>query len=434
MSLLPSQRNYRFRNWAGNQQSIASHFYQPETEEQLIDIVKSHAKVRMVGTGHSWSALCHSDEAMINLDRYNKVIALDKEKKQLTIQAGIKLWQINEYLDAEGMALINLGSIAKQSVAGAISTATHGSGIGYQVLASQVQRFTLIRADGVKVILDKDTDKETFDLAIISLGSLGVVSELTLNICEAFRLHDITSSMDFDEMLVKLDDLVQTTDHFKMWWFPHVSKIVLYHYQRTKDAANDSRFRQWLMDEVLSVVVYRALVFIGNIFPGLRPFFNSLLILSFNKPLDRIEKSYKVFNVADPPIHREAEWAFDIKDAKEVLTAYRKMIDESDHKINFIQEIRFVKGDDYALSPSYQRDSIWIGCYLIGDKGWPQLLGDFEKLAQKYKGRPHWGKEYNMDRNYIRSQYPRLDDFNKLRLDLDPSGKFSNPMIARLFE
>jgi L-gulonolactone oxidase len=219
-----------------------------------------------------------------------------------------------------------------------------------------------------------------------------------------------------------------------MWWFPHVSRIVLYRYQRTREAVNDSRFRQWLMDEVLSVVVYRALVFIGNIFPGLRPFFNSLLILSFNKPLDRIEKSYKVFNVADPPIHREAEWAFDIKDAKEVLTAYRKMIDESDHKINFIQEIRFVKGDDYALSPSYHRDSIWIGCYLIGDKGWPQLLGDFEKLAQKYNGRPHWGKEYNIDQNYIRSQYPRLDDFYKLRLDLDPAGKFSNPMIARLFE
>jgi L-gulonolactone oxidase len=434
MALLTSQRNYRFRTWAGNQQSVASHFYQPETEEQLIDIVKSHAKIRMVGTGHSWSALCHSDGAMINLDKYNKIISLDKEKKQLTIQAGIKLWQINEYLDTQGMALINLGSIAKQSVAGAISTATHGSGIGYQILASQVQRFTLIRADGEKIMLDKDTDKETFDLAIISLGSLGVVSELTLNICEAFRLHDHTSSMDFDEMLGKLDELVQTTDHFKMWWFPHVSRIVLYRYQRTREAVNDSRFRQWLMDEVLSVVVYRALVFIGNIFPGLRPFFNSLLILSFNKPLDRIEKSYKVFNVADPPIHREAEWAFDIKDAKEVLTAYRKMIDESDHKINFIQEIRFVKGDDYALSPSYHRDSIWIGCYLIGDKGWPQLLGDFEKLAQKYNGRPHWGKEYNIDQNYIRSQYPRLDDFYKLRLDLDPAGKFSNPMIARLFE
>ncbi|MCW3124423.1 MAG: hypothetical protein JWO03_81 [Bacteroidetes bacterium] len=432
MSLITSQKNFRFRNWAGNQQSAVPHYYQPETEEQLTDIIKTHGKVRMMGTGHSWSALCHTDEALINLDKYNKVISLDKEKKQLTIQAGIKLWQISDYLDTQGMALINLGSISRQSVAGAISTATHGSGIGYRVLASQVQRFTLIRADGDKIVLDKDGDKETFDLAIINLGALGVISELTLNITEAFRLHEQTVAIDFDEMLARLDELLQTTDHFKMWWFPHVSRIVLYRYQRTQAAVNDSRFRQWLMDEVLSVLVYRFLVFIGNIFRGLRPLFNKLLILSFNKPLDRIERSFKVFNVADPPIHREAEWAFDLKDAKEVLGAYRKMIDESDHKINFIQEVRFVKGDEYALSPSYRRDSIWIGCYLIGDKGWDELLADFEKLAVKYNGRPHWGKEYNIDKEYLRKQYPLLDEFQKLRSTYDPAGKFSNPMIAAI--
>jgi FAD/FMN-containing dehydrogenase len=141
MALIP-QRDFLFRNWAGNLSAVAPHYYQPETEGELIAAVKGHRKVRMVGTGHSWSALVPSHEALISLDKYNKVIALDKEKKQLTVQAGIKLWQLNEYLDAQGMALINLGSIARQSVAGAISTATHGSGIGYQILASQVQCFS----------------------------------------------------------------------------------------------------------------------------------------------------------------------------------------------------------------------------------------------------------------------------------------------------
>ncbi len=424
-----SQRAYRFRNWAGNQQYTAPHYYQPKTEAALIEIVKTHRKVRMVGTGHSWSALCHTDKALINLDRYSRVIALDRDQKLLTVQAGIKLWQLNDYLDTQGLALINLGSIAQQSLAGAISTATHGSGIQYRVLASQVQRFKLIQADGTILTLDRDADKETFDLAIISLGALGVVSEVTIHICEAFRLHDRTYSMDFDEMLGRLDDLVTTTDHFKMWWFPHVDDIVLYQYQRSTAPANDSRLRQWLMDEVLSVLVYRFLVWIGNLLPSLRPTFNKLLVLSFRTPLDRIEKSYRVFNVADPPIHREAEWAFDLRDAKEVLTAYRKMIDESDHKINFIQEIRFVKGDDYALSPCYRRDSIWIGCYLIGDRGWDALLHDFEALAVKYNGRPHWGKEYHIDRTYLREQYPQLDAFCALRDRLDPDHKFSNAMI-----
>lgn len=426
-------QNFTFRNWASNIVANIPFYYQPDTEEELLAILKQHKKVRIVGTGHSWSALCLTDEALINLDRYNQVISLDKTARTITVQAGIKLWQLNEYLDSQGMAMTNLGSIAEQSVAGAISTATHGSGINYQVLASLVRSFTLIKADGSKVILDKEKDFDTFHLALISLGSLGLVSELTLSISEAFRLHDHTSLVSFDDMLQNLDHYIQHTDHFKIWWFPHVSKAVLYRYDRTQQPANDSRLRQWLMDEVLSVLVYRFLVFIGNIFRSLRPFFNKLLVLSFEKPLDRIEKSYKVFNVPAPPIHRETEWAFDLKDAREVLAAYKKMIDESEHKINFIQEIRFVKGDEFALSPAYQRDSVWVGCYLIGDKGWHQLLADFEKLARSFNGRPHWGKEFTIDKKYLAAQYPLINSFNELRKDFDPTGKFENKMISQLF-
>ena len=426
-------QNFTFRNWASNIVANVPYYYQPESEEQLIHAIKSHSKVRVVGTGHSWSALIPSDEALINLDKYNKVISLDKAAKKITVQAGIKLWQLNEHLDAKGMAMTNLGSIAEQSVAGAVSTATHGSGIQYQILASLVHSFTLIQADGSKVALEKERDRDTFSLALVSLGSLGLISEMTLSISEAFRLHDHTSQVDFDVMLENLDMYIRDTNHFKIWWFPHVSKVVLYQYNRTQEVSNDSRIRQWLMDEVLSVVVYRLLVFIGNIFPSMRPFFNKLLVKSFEKPLDRIEKSYKVFNVPAPPIHRETEWAFDIKDARAVLSAYKKMIDASEHKINFIQEIRFVQGDSFALSPAFQRDSIWVGCYLIGNKGWPELLSDFEKLARSYNGRPHWGKEFTIDRNYLAEQYPKMKSFKELRKAYDPKGKFENWMINELF-
>ena len=428
------QRNFTFRNWASNIQATIPYYYQPETEEQLIRIVQQHSKVRIVGTGHSWSALCPSEEALINLDKYSKVLSIDKVAKTVTVQPGIKLWQLNEYLDTQGMAMTNLGSISKQSLAGAISTATHGSGIQFQVLASLVRSFTLIKANGSKVSLDKEKNKEVFNLSIISLGSLGLVSEITLSISEAFRLHDRTVAIGFDEMLANLDDYIQNTDHFKIWWFPHVDKAVIYQYDRTQDAPNDSRLRQWLQDEVLSVIGYRTLVFIGNLFPSLRPFFNQILILSFKKPLDRIEKSYKVFNVPAPPIHRETEWAFDVRDAAEILAAYKKMIDLSEHKINFIQEIRFVRGDEFALSPAYRRDSMWVGCYLIGEKGWPELLADFEKLARSYYGRPHWGKEFSIDKAHLSSQYPEIEAFNRLRKECDPTGKFENKMISELFE
>ena len=434
MAAIVPQRNFSFRNWASNIKATVDYYYQPETEEELVSIIQQHTKVRIVGTGHSWSALCLTDEALINLDKYNRVIALDKNARTITVQAGIKLWQLNKYLDAHGMAMTNLGSIAEQSIAGAISTGTHGSGIKYQILASLVRSFRLIKADGSIVTLDRERDKEEFHLCLVSLGAMGMVSEMTLSISDAFRLHDRTTLVDYDVMLENLDTYIRDTDHFKIWWIPHVTKVILYQYNRTQDAANDSRFRQWFRDVILSVVLYRLLVFIGNIIPDLRPFLNKLLITSYEKPLDRIEKSYKVFNVPAPPIHREAEWAFDVKDAREILAAYREMIEQSEHKINFIQEIRFVKGDEFALSPAYQRDSIWVGCYLIGEHGWKDLMSDFEKLARRYNGRPHWGKEFTIDRKYLATHYPLMQQYNELRRSYDPSGKFENKMIRAIFD
>ncbi len=425
--------NYLFRNWAGNQACIAQNYYQPETEEELIKLVKDHATLRMVGTGHSWSAICLNNEALVNLDNYNKVLHLDKDKLQLTVQAGIKLWQLNEYLDQQGLALANLGSIARQSIAGAVSTGTHGSGINFQLIGSQLEQMSLIKADGQKVTLHRERDKALFNMAVVNLGALGIISEVTLNIVPAFRLHDQTVVLPFEEVVEQLDELIHNTDHFKMWWFPHSEQVVVYRYRRTQEPANDSRFRQWFMDEFLSVYMYRLLVKIGNLNRDWRKPINQMLVGKFIQPLNRIEKSYKVFNVPEPPFHREVEWSFDLQYAKELLRAYKRMVNEGPHRMNFIQEIRFTKGDDFALSPCYGRNSIWLGAYNMDNYRWEELMSDFEALAKQYNGRPHWGKEANFDKNYLQAQYPQFEAFNKLRNEWDPTGKFANAYITKIF-
>src|SRR5579872_7378466 len=146
------RQNYKFFNWAGNESCLVKNFYQPTSEEEIVEIIKNHKKIRFTGSGHSWNSICLTSEAMINLDEYNKVLGLDKEKRQIRVQPGIKLWQLNEYLDKQGFALTNLGSISKQSLAGAISTGTHGTGITYQILGSQIEEFTLIKANREKLI------------------------------------------------------------------------------------------------------------------------------------------------------------------------------------------------------------------------------------------------------------------------------------------
>ena len=430
---MKQQTGYHFLNWAQNETCTAKNFFQPETENELIEIIKSSNKIRLVGTGHSWNSICLSSDTLINLYLYNKILALDKEKLQLKIQSGIKLWQLNEYLDKEGLALKNLGSIAKQSVAGAISTGTHGSGINYQILGSQIEEFSLIKADGKKVTLHCERDKELFNMCVVNLGCLGVISEITLNIVPSFNLHDYTIAIPFDEAVNRLDEFINNTDHFKMWWFPHTDKMVLYRYNRTQKKANDSRFRQWFMDEFVSVNLYRLLLKAGSINRNWRKIINALLIKNFNKPLDRIEKSYKVFSVPEPPIHRETEWAFDISVAKDLLLEYKQLIDSSSHLINFIQEIRFTKADEFALSACYGRNTIWLGAYNADNFEWKELMSDFETLAKKYKGRPHWGKEFTIDKEYLQSVYPKYDEFNALRKQFDPYEKFTNNFISKIF-
>lgn len=427
------QTNYRFTNWAKNETCTAQNFFHHETEEEIIELIKKSSKVRVTGSGHSWNSICLSDDTLINFDHYNKVLHLDKEKLRVKVQPGIKLWQLNKYLDKEGLALTNLGSVSYQSLAGAVSTATHGSGINYQILGSQVEEFSLIKANGEKIILHHERDKELFNICLVNLGCLGVISEITLNIVPAFNLQDMTIAAEFDKTIDVLERFVDYTDHFKMWWFPHTRNVVLYRYTRTQRPVNDSRFRQWFLDEFVSVIGYRLLLKVGTYNRDWRKNVNKLLMRSFVKPLHRIEKSYKVFNVPEPPLHRETEWAFDMSVAKEVLREYKEMINASDHRINFIQEIRFTKGDEYALSPCFGRNTMWLGAYNADNFGWKELLSDFETLAKKYNGRPHWGKEFNTDKNYLQSVYPKLNEFNALRHQFDPKGKFANDFISKIF-
>lgn len=189
------------------------------------------------------------------------------------------------------------------------------------------------------------------------------------------------------------------------------------------------------MEELVSVNAYRLMLKIGTLNRDWRRNINKTLVQKFITPLNRIEKSFKVFNVPEPPLHREAEWAFDICIAKDLLRDYKKMINASKHRINFLQEIRFTKADDFALSPCYKRDTIWLGAYNADNFGWEDLLADFELIAKQYKGRPHWGKEFrSVGHDYLQSVYPRLNEFNELRQKLDPDKKFSNDFINKVFE
>ncbi len=423
-----------WQNWAKNIRFSPNELAQPRNTQEVVDLVKTGRKIRCIGTGHSWSALAPTDDILMATDGLNRILSIDKVANTATIQAGAKLENLNIELWEQGYSLSNLGSIARQSLAGAISTATHGSGINFQVLASQVVSFKLVTAAGEIVVIDKTTNPKLFNTAIISLGSLGIVTEMTIKIDPKFNLHERSGLMDFEEVCDSILHWVNEHNHIKMWWFPHTDKMMVYRYNRTYEPIDDTWFRQKLMDEWVSVYFYRLMLFLGKMRPVWRKTINKNILAKFLADVNRIERCYKVFNVPEPPLHRETEWAFDIKLTPTILREYRNMVENKGHLINFIQEIRFVKGDGFALSPCYGRDSVYVGAYNADNRGWDELLSNFEKLAIKHNGRPHWGKEFNVGSDYLKSAYPKWDDFLKLRDEMDPDGQFRNSMLERLFD
>lgn len=428
------KENSLFKNWAGNVSNIVKCYVQPETEAELIEIIKSSDSIKVVGTAHSWSPIHQSQHTILNLDLYNKILLTDKIQHIIKVQAGIKIWQLNEYLDKQGLALKNLGSIDQQSIAGAISTGTHGTGIAFQVLASQIIEFSLIKADGEKINIHKEKNKELFNATIINLGALGIISEITLQVCPSFNLHEYTTTLPFDEVIENLDKHLEENNHFKLWWLPPTDDIVVFRFNKTEKAINDTKIRQFLQDKILSVYIYRFFVWIAKLIPPFAKFLNKLLTLNMKGPIDRIQKSYKVHIVPEPPLHRETEWTFELSKAKEILKAYKKFITENKYNLNFIQEIRFTKADDFWLSACYKRDSIWLGLYAYEHENWDKALQEYEDFAKKYDGRPHWGKEFSRDKNYIKQQYAKYDDFKEIKQAFDPSGKFSNAYLKDIFE
>ncbi len=426
-----------WKNWAGNVRFTPNAIAQPSSTEEVVELLRNAAaegrKVRCIGTGHSWSALAETGDILVNTDRLNRIISTDAATGQVVVEAGAKLKDLNGQLWERGLAFSNLGSIAEQSLAGAVSTATHGSGINHRILASQIQRFTLVRPDGEVQVIDAEKDRDLFNTAIISLGALGIITEMTLKAVPRYQLHERSGLMDFDEVCANVLDWIKQHDHLKMWWFPHTDRMMVYRYDRTQEPVNDSRLRQKLMDEWLSVRGYRLMLWWANRKPVRRKWVNQQIVARMLPDVDRIERSYKVFNVPEPPIHRETEWAFDIGLTSELLREYRDMVNANGHLINFIQEIRFVKGDDYALSPCHGRDSVYVGAYNADDRGWDELLSDFEQMAVRHRGRPHWGKEFTVGADYLRSIYPQWGDFLALRDAFDPERRMVNGMMWKLF-
>jgi L-gulono-1,4-lactone dehydrogenase len=424
-----------WRNWAGNQQCEAAEIRSPSSEDEIVQAVRdafaTDRRVKMVGRGHSFTSIALSDGIVLRPEKYNRILSVDAVARTVTVQSGIRLRDLNEELAGHGLALENLGDIAYQTVAGAISTATHGTGRNFSGLAAQVKAIRLISADGSILECSAEQDQELFEAARVGLGAIGVLSTITIQCVPAFNLHAIGMPMRVDQVLESLDEHIESNDHFEFFWVPHTGWALTKRNRRTDEPAQPrGRWTELKDDFVLGNYAFDAICRIGRLRPSLIP--RLIRALPATGRVEYIDRSDRVF--ASPRLVRfyEMEYAIPRDAAVEALNRVRGFIKESGLMISFPVEVRFTRGDDIYLSTAHGRDTCYIAVHVYQGMQYQQYFEAVENIMDDYGGRPHWGKLHFQKAETLASRYPRWDDFQRVRARVDPERVLSNPYLDRV--
>lgn len=423
-----------WRNWAGNQQCAPAAVERPATEEDLVRAVKASAgagrTVKAVGSGHSFTDVACTGGVQLRLDRYDRVVGVDRERARVTVQAGCVLGRLNEVLARLGLALPNLGDVAYQTVAGAISTGTHGTGRALGGLQTQVVAMELVTADGSVLSLSED-DADLLGAARVGLGALGVVSTVTLQCVPAFRLHAVEEPMRLTAVLASLDELVAAHDHFEFFWVPHTGWALTKRNDRTeRPEGGRPRWREWRDTVLYENVAFGAACRLGRWRPDLVP--RLAKAVPSGGRSEYVARSDRVFTSPRHVRFLEMEYAIPRAEAAGVVARVKELVDSAGLRVSFPVEVRFTAPDDAWLSTAHGRESAYVAVHAYAGTPHEQYFRGVEAIVDSVGGRPHWGKLHAQTAATLRSRYPRFDDFCALRRRLDPEGRFSNPYLDRV--
>ena len=424
-----------WKNWSGNVTNAPREAAHPENVDDLAQIITAASQagrpVKPVGTGHSFNSIAATDGVQVCLDRLTGLSNVDHDTGLVTVRAGTTLAQLNVLLATEGLAMENLGDIDKQTIAGAISTGTHGTGASFSGLAAQVRRLVIITADGSRLRCSATEHPDIYAAARVGLGALGVISEVTLQCVPSFELHAAEGPALLDEVLDSFDAMVAENDHFEFYWFPHTDRALTKRNNRVPQDQIGRRLPRWrylLEDEILSNGMFEGLNRLAWLRPSLVPTINQiparlLLAREFTDP------SYTVFTSPRRVRFKECEYAVRREDVVPVVRALRAWIDDHDERICFPIEIRVAAEDDIWLSTAYQRVTGYIAVHHYFKIDHRRYFAAFEAIVAEHQGRPHWGKLHTLEADQLRLLYPRFDHFVRIRDRLDPGRTFDNAYL-----
>ncbi|WP_067458351.1 D-arabinono-1,4-lactone oxidase [Actinomadura macra] len=427
----------KWRNWAGNQQATPHRSVTPRTAGEVTDAVRSAADdgltVRMTGTGHSFTGAAVAEGVLLRPTELTAIRSVDTATGLVTVEAGLPLHAFNRVLDEHGLALANMGDIQEQTVAGALQTATHGTGRDAAGLASQVAALELVLADGTTVACSPDERPDLFDAARAGLGALGIVTAITWKTVPSFLLCAQEEPMKWDEVLARMDEFDFANEHFEFYWFPHTEGCLTKRNNRVEGPARPlSKAKHWLDDRFLSNTVFGAINRVTHLAPVSTPFVNGISAKALGARTYS-DTSYKVFTSPRTVRFKEQEYAIPREELVPALRELRSLFARKDWRVSFPIEVRLLPPEDAWLSMAYGRPTAFIAVHVYNRDAHEAYFRGVEDLLTALGGRPHWGKLHTRDADYLEKVYPRFGDFQKLRDEMDPDRRFANPYTTQVF-
>ncbi|NOX50471.1 MAG: FAD-binding protein [Gammaproteobacteria bacterium] len=418
-----------WRNWSGGVVANPEGRFSPASEDELASYFsKTSGVLRPVGSGHSFSPLVPTDGHLVVIDQLTGLLDHDKQALKATFAAGTRLGDMGPILESHGQAMYNLPDIDRQTLAGATATATHGTGIDFGCLSSYVTALRMVTPAGEVLDIDADSNPELFAAACVSLGSLGVVTRMTIQNRTPYRLLQNSWVAKTEDLLEDFDNIAAKYRHFEIFPFTHSDYSSALSTQHTDEAIDnpspsveeEAGFAQMITQ--LSQVPPRDRLQMVN------------AIMSQTPPSQRVDTSYRILANVRNTRFNEMEYSVPIEAGADCLREVLRTIIEKEIDVVFPLEYRYVRRDDTWLSMSSgHEDHAAISIHRAAQFAHNPYFDLIEPIFWKYGGRPHWGKVHSLDARALTKLYPHFRDFQEIRASLDPTGRMLNPHLSKVF-
>jgi L-gulonolactone oxidase len=410
----------------------------PSNREELGEAIAAAAaagrRVSVAGSGHSFTAAAMTDGTMVRIEALRGVIDADRASGLVEVGAGTVLADLNEELARLGLAMENLGDIDRQTIAGAISTGTHGTGARLRNISAQVEGMELVLADGSVRQLSAATHPELLRAARVGIGALGAISAVTLRCVPAFTLDRVDTPRPREEVLDSFQESADANDHFELFTFPYADSALVLERNRTEAPARPrGRAAGYLNDVVLENWALEALSATGKRFPAAIPSLSRLAarVASGSRTVDR---SDRVFANDRRVRFTEMEYGVPREHGPEAARRVIEWVRANRYPVFFPIEMRVAAGDDAMLSPSYERETTYIAVHQYRGMEWRPYFEAVEEIMNSYGGRPHWGKRHFQTAETLAPRYPAWSEFQRARDELDPGRTFTNAYAERVLD